>query len=194
MSFFRSIINNALKSTSKHITTNSATNTVSGATKSSITVYHNTNSLLSHNLLSRLSSYSLLPCTKHKQDDLSIPSLTTKFDIDVKFNQSLSMNDSKFINDQCIDIHPNNNSILNQLKDKNQHFPLIIDYNNKLVANDEESFNRIMMNYLSCGIQHADKAELPYRLQYNSNNKNKVDEIPQPDLVHPHVAEFADLF
>ena len=31
--------------------------------------------------------------------------------------------------------------------------PLIIDYRHKLLANDDVSFNRIMANYLSCGIQ-----------------------------------------
>lgn len=126
------------------------------------------------------------------EQDSSNPSLTTKFDVEVKFNQPLSQGDYQFINDQCTDIHPNNNSILSQLQSHQQQFPLIIDYNNKLIANDEDSFNRIMMNYLSCGIQQADKAELPYRLQYNKQVKFEPQQ--HHDLVHPHVAEFADLF
>ncbi|KAK6199942.1 uncharacterized protein RJT21DRAFT_37755 [Scheffersomyces amazonensis] len=148
-----------------------------------ITIYHNSNSLLSSNLFSKLNHYGDLP---------------NKFSIDLKLNQSLTNDDYEFIKSECIDIHPDNRSILMQIilgdnqtstatvksddsrgniankhrilknfnnlpdspnfhNDKN--VSLIIDYQNKLIANDEQSFDRIMVNYLSCGIQNFQRSK-----------------------------------
>ncbi|EGW29877.1 uncharacterized protein SPAPADRAFT_63497 [Spathaspora passalidarum NRRL Y-27907] len=222
--------------------------TVTATPATSITIYHNTNSLLSHNLLSKLSSYSVLPCTVHRFKDShqTITSYTTdkvsssngqapiaKFDVDVKFNQGLSKTDYDFIMNECVDIHPDNQSIMLQLlygvsHDKRkliksfdlhdelysnfdrvsqlsrENGPLIIDYNNKLIANDEASFDRIMVNYLSCGIQNVDKAGAGLGSNGSSNNSANLNvsaastipaaELYHQNLIHPHVAEFADLF
>ncbi|RLV92917.1 hypothetical protein JA1_002841 [Spathaspora sp. JA1] len=234
--------------------TRSGVSVSSNTPATSITIYHNTNSLLSHNLLSKLSSYSVLPCTVHRFKDShqTITSYTTekplpssadysqspiaKFEVDVKFNQGLCKDDYDFIMNECVDIHPDNQSIMLQMlyginTDKRKliksfdlhdelynnfdrvsqlsrdNFPLIIDYNNKLIANDEASFDRIMVNYLSCGIQNASKVNLGSSTSGSRGNNNTLfsmatggastipaGELYHQNLIHPHVAEFADLF
>ncbi|KAI5959942.1 uncharacterized protein KGF55_005174 [Candida pseudojiufengensis] len=198
-----------------------------------ITIYHNNQSIVSHNLLKNLESYSLLPCTQYKQqqfinpnnyhnnnensyetikssflptsnaNSLSSSSSTTssssskdknslKFNIEIKNNSNLSKDDYDFIVKNCLDIHPENNLIMlklltnttidNQLQSSPQqqspqkllknfelldklynyenfinlklNQPLIIDYQNKLLGNCDSSFNRIIINYLNCGIQN----------------------------------------
>ncbi|KAI3404600.2 hypothetical protein KGF56_002595 [Candida oxycetoniae] len=142
-----------------------------------ITMYHNKNSTTSQSLLNKLNSYTN-PVTTN-----------VKFQIDLKTNQQLSVEDYDFIMEH-LDIHPENKSIMlrlllqsdqpgatrkqllqqfelhEQLQDYNNlikvsstnnkqpQLPLIIDYRNKLIANDASSFNRIMANYLRCGIQN----------------------------------------
>lgn len=171
----------------------------------SVTIYHNNNSILSHNLLKQLTSYSLLPCTRDRiyqqgaHSDTSVKNKGVKplrrkssedhqkFNLDVKENLGLTREDHQFIIEQCLDIHPDNTrvmiqsvsnadfkklskkeklGIIEQLQDYDtlvhalnndpsltRSMPLIIDYKHKLLANDDVSFNRIMANYLSCGIQ-----------------------------------------
>ena len=47
----------------------------------------------------------------------------------------------------------NSGSSVSNTTTSTRSMPLIIDYRHKLLANDDVSFNRIMANYLSCGIQ-----------------------------------------
>ncbi|CAH6720429.1 hypothetical protein CLIB1444_03S11694 [[Candida] jaroonii] len=55
--------------------------------------------------------------------------------------------------------------------------PLIIDNNNHLLANDINSIERVLHNY-------------EYNLNYEIGNSKILNALP----VHPHAAEFADLF
>ncbi|CAK9442372.1 uncharacterized protein LODBEIA_P61150 [Lodderomyces beijingensis] len=230
---FRQLVDTLAKPTFIKATLNaasaSASATTTAATKSraaapvSITIYHNQNSVASLQLLNKLASFSVVPCTKHKHEDtlkghgdLSASAKSNgsgsirknqraknlssaKFDIDIRSNEQLTKQDYDFIMEHCLDIHPDNHSIMLQLlcncgsskkkllKDFNLHeqlynydniinknksrrsahadvdvddsrsLPLIIDYQNKLLANDDASFDRIMANYLSCGIQSVDR-------------------------------------
>ncbi|KAI5958756.1 hypothetical protein CANMA_004173 [Candida margitis] len=170
--------------------------TTAGKLTPSLTMYHNSNSILSLNLLNQLTSYSLLPCTHDKiyqpkphnglSTSKSKPNETNrKFYLNIKESIGLTKEDHKFIIDQCLDIHPDNTRVMiqsvsnvdfkklskqerfnlveqlqdydylvsNLNNDSTRSMPLIIDYKHKLLANDDVSFNRIMANYLSCGIQ-----------------------------------------
>lgn len=194
---FTNSIKPYLKSSSSTLTS------TAGRISPSLTMYHNNNSILSHNLLKQLTSYSLLPCTQDKiyQQTAQANNINKtkgvktskskssegnqKFYLDVKENAGLTREDHKFIIDQCLDIHPDNTrviiqsvsnvdfkklskqekfNLIEQLQDydkllgisnneSTRLMPLIIDYKHKLLANDDVSFNRIMANYLSCGIQ-----------------------------------------
>lgn len=189
---FRSIINSI-----KPFTTTAAT-TVSRTIKP-ITIYHNVNSIYSHNLLTKLTNFN------------------TILDLNIITNQQLSKSDYNFIIDECLSMHPDNKSIMleifhpnkqflgksnllrdfslhdliydynNLSKDKNQ-LPLIIDFNNKLIANDDATIDRILVNYLTCGIQNTTNTKPP------SSSSSSSAKTKYNDLVHPHVAEFADLF
>ncbi|KAI5965026.1 hypothetical protein KGF57_000819 [Candida theae] len=208
-----------LKATSTTLASSTASVGSNGSRISpSLTMYHNNTSILSHNLLKQLTSYSILPCTQDKiyqqgghggsnKTGKGIKSFNSKgsggnklseanqkFYLDVKENMGLTRDDHKFIIEQCLDIHPDNTrviiqsvsnvdfkklskqdkfDIVEQLQDYDKFLstltnnqdveassqgvlramPLIIDYKHKLLANDDVSFNRIMANYLSCGIQ-----------------------------------------
>lgn len=64
--------------------------------------------------------------------------------------------------------------------------PLIIDWENSLLAVDDAGLDRIMANYLSCGTQDSHKSNL--------DNYRPITKSYKQEQVHPHVAEFADLF
>lgn len=148
---------------------------------SSIKIYHN-NTALSNQLYNKLSNYKL--------------SFETA-------QESLSKRDFKFIIDNCIDIHPDTKNIMHSLFNKGKYeildekdykqinHPIIIDYTNKLIAVDNKSFDRLMTNYNTCGMQNFtndDCVAIPKSKmseEYKSVNSN---------LIHPHVAEYADLF
>lgn len=108
-----------------------------------------------------------------------------QFEIETKSGM-LCPNDFKFLID-CVEMHPDNKTIIHKLFGKRQfdelsdgdfsrmipRLPLVIDYNNKLVATDCGLIDRILAQYNGCGMQH-------FRVDHN--------------LVHPNCAEFADLF
>ncbi|CUM65058.1 uncharacterized protein PRCAT00002680001 [Priceomyces carsonii] len=190
-------------------TVNSATRSSGGVlSPNPITIYHQTNSHASAQLLSKLHAYSMLPSTLNKYDQyLDVQTQPFKFQVNIKINKGLSYQDYLFIMNECLDIHPDNKQILQRLMKLNKSYdmnvlsresfekllqgitlsePLVIDYKNNLIANDEKTFDRIMANYLSCGIQHS----------YNVNNLNPTGRTTSSQMheVHPHVAEFADLF
>ncbi|RCK65417.1 hypothetical protein Cantr_01050 [Candida viswanathii] len=171
-----------------------------------ITIYHNPNSLYSHNLLNKLTNFNSI------------------LDINVHNNEHLSQNDYNFIIDECLSIHPDNKSIMLQIfhphkkqlcktkllkdfslhdliydyknlaHDGGHHLPLIIDFNNKLIANDDATIDRILVNYLTCGIQNTTNTRPPSKLDGKKKSPSMVTSGQYNDLVHPHAAEFADLF
>ena len=202
---------------------------------SRITIYHNPSCNQAAQLLQKLNNYAALPCTANKYSGNTIGALLlSKFNIDVKSSQHLSFEDYQFIVDECLDIHPDNKIIASKLfkegqvdkylhlsaqdfvklcKDAMSKSTVIIDYSNRLIANDEATFDRIMANYLSCGIQHssngnirnishthhivAPKTEQP--LQHASAAAAAAaatasEFYKYTNMVHPNVAEFADLF
>lgn len=161
-----------------------------------VAIYHNATLPISNHLLNKMSQLQ-----------------GTKFAMDVKTNEPLSFHDYKFIINECLDMHPKNKSILRDLLKTNdphlgefgklangpiEQYPIIIDYNNKLLANDETSFDRIMQNYLLCGIQHATngniRSTLPGNYVTTATHPLGTKHTANANLVHPHVAEFADLF
>lgn len=92
--------------------------------------------------------------------------------------------------------------------------PFVVDWANKLVAVDDEGLDKIMHHYYSCGMQMSAKVHQP-------TGPDQIQSTPKPGsgilhaftspalsrattikeqsasmmcAVHPHVAEFADLF
>lgn len=94
--------------------------------------------------------------------------------------------------------------------------PFVVDWANKLVAVDDEGLDRIMQHYLSCGTQNSAKVHfptdtdnicapsmpgtgIPRPLTAPTFSRTKAYNLkeqsaPMMCAVHPHVAEFADLF
>lgn len=74
--------------------------------------------------------------------------------------------------------------------------PLIVDWTNNLVATDDEGLDKIITNYVACGMQdfHKDKIDISNldkeeeKIHFRESMK-RAGHVP-----HPHVAEFADLF
>ena len=208
----RSIIKSFKPSTFTSTASSSSTRTIKP-----IKIYHNTNSLYSLNLLTKLTNFNNI------------------LDVTVCNNEQLSQQDYNFIIDECLSMHPDNKSIMLQLfhpsiqqvcksqliRDFSLHdliydynnlsnvnsnntngnqLPLIIDFNSKLIANDDATIDRILVNYLTCGIQSTTNTKPPSNTNTNTNTNittnttNYTSSLKNHDLVHPHVAEFADLF
>lgn len=99
--------------------------------------------------------------------------------------------------------------------------PFVVDWANKLVAVDDQGLDTIMQNYYSCGMQKSSKAHFPEEsesiyqgpgsgtgpsftspsssfkstcgTQYTHSTAAKTGAITRC-AIHPHVAEFADLY
>lgn len=83
--------------------------------------------------------------------------------------------------------------------------PFAIDWENRLLAYNDEGLDRIMQNYYQCGTQKSkmehlhvgcdfaevDAAQFPPE---KPNNVNHAHSAAMLYMVHPHMAEFADLF
>lgn len=173
----------------------------------SIAMYHDPQSLQLQQLLSKLMLYAELPRTlecynKGLARSQPVPMMTLtlnpsasvfgplKFTVHLRTREELSETDRAFILDECADIHPQNKAIADQSLSATE-YPIIIDYSNRLLANDDASFDRIMQNYLTCGIQNARAGPVRLASRTSQSNMNSLD---PSTLVHPHVAEFADLF
>lgn len=242
-----------------------------------ITMFHDTNSKLSHHLLGKLTGYSKLPDTFHKHNGQGWfkkaaahpegPSpegiMSNKFNLELKMDQTPLYQDYYFINEHCTDIHPDNGTsfekkfpVLFELQNitlcnqtatklnKQKRFindlqlllqdeyyrlatrenffkaPLIIDWSNNLIAGDDKGLDRIMANYLACGIQdshknvlHEDSSIMAEAIEGYKHSGGSNDHLSsnatyatqgfprrtdsrynRNDIIHPHVAEFADLF
>lgn len=91
--------------------------------------------------------------------------------------------------------------------------PFVVDWTNKLVAVDDEGLDKIMANYSSCGLQSSSHVYKPEEAELISEQKQwQSPSLLNPKLqagpgavpqahaaaviyaVHPHAAEFADLF
>lgn len=87
--------------------------------------------------------------------------------------------------------------------------PFVVDWANRLVAVDDDGMDRIMQNYYSCGIQSSrmqhealgsdrlrEDAPVLRPVACNSNSfaLKRTRAASVMCAVHPHVAEFADLF
>lgn len=239
-----------------------------------ITMFHDTNSKLSHHLLNKLTDYSKLPNTFRNEGAQGwfrsgrvqgMGMVSNKFNLELKQDQTPSYLDYYFIHEHCTDIHPDNCisfekkfpflfelqniTLCNQTatRDKKQKLfkndllvleqdeyetlslednffkaPLIIDWANNLIAGDDKGLDRIMANYLACGIQDSHKNVLSedcYGLVDESVTKTSISRDNDDNdhnnhqgatqgsprhtttsrynpnnIIHPHVAEFADLF
>ncbi|CAN3357302.1 hypothetical protein DICA3_C09714 [Diutina catenulata] len=108
---------------------------------------------------------------------------------------ALKGRDLQFLLDECVDVHPENKSIIHALVGKRAseelcasdftkaaQQPLVIDWQNRLVATDCKSFDRILANYNGCGMQNF------------GATANHESPVFDHNLVHPNCAEFADLF
>lgn len=94
--------------------------------------------------------------------------------------------------------------------------PFVVDWANKLVAVDDDGLDRIMHHYFSCGTQNSVKVHRPTETDFihappasgsgtlrpftapafarSKANAIKEQSASMMCAVHPHVAEFADLF
>lgn len=85
--------------------------------------------------------------------------------------------------------------------------PFVVDWNNQLVATDDEGLDRIMHNYYSCGMQKSSMIHDDTGLDIISKSAGAAPVTTTKSsgfsheqaaammyAVHPHVAEFADLF
>lgn len=83
--------------------------------------------------------------------------------------------------------------------------PFVIDWENRLLAYNDEGLDRIMQNYYSCGTQKSKMEHLPVGCDFaevdeadisraKPNNKTHVQSAAMLYMVHPHIAEYADLF
>lgn len=193
-----------------------------------LTVYHNTLSKSSTHLVNKLRAYAQLPSTVERYSEApKLLGQLPKFQINLKENKLPTFEDYEFIHQNCLGIHPGNlgsfqklfpritgssrfagdlefldeseyNKVL--LSNKSRFFkpPLIIDHSNFLIANDDAGLDRIMANYLSCGIQDSHKnlnthddtsfQHIPH------TSANASQEVHRIQYINPHVAEFADLY
>lgn len=83
--------------------------------------------------------------------------------------------------------------------------PFVVDWDNQLVAVDDDGLDRIMHNYYLCGMQKSSMIHDHTQLDHVESVAETVS-VPKGDfaarsqaaammyVVHPHVAEFADLF
>lgn len=150
-----------------------------------------------------------------------------KFVINLKENQLPTFEDYAFVHENCLGIHPGNlmsfqrlfpritgssrfagdleflsESEYSQLVSSNRSRffkpPLIIDHANSLIAHDDAGLDRIMANYLSCGIQDSHKnlhLEDDSSFQHIPHTSaNTSQEVHRTHHINPHVAEFADLY
>ncbi|WLF81533.1 hypothetical protein PVL30_005331 [Lodderomyces elongisporus] len=237
---FRQIVNSFKLSPS----TKQATSSIKPV---SITIYHNPNSLTSHNLLNKLVTYSKsetasttsTTSTTRNFDAATLTSIprlrpSVKFNVNVIANQPIAKDHFDYIMSN-LDYHPDNHAIMLQLlgnngltnsqllkkfdlhhnlnfenvvKSMKSHQsangssigPLIIDHKHHLLANDFKSFDRMMANYLSCGMQNVDyrSANVNTNVIANGERDRQQQQHEQRQnrdgVVHPHSAEFADLF
>lgn len=75
--------------------------------------------------------------------------------------------------------------------------PLVIDHTNCLVAHDDQGLDRIMANYLSCGTQDSHKniaGEDDSKFQHMPHVSANASQEMRTHHIHPHIAEFADLY
>lgn len=212
-----------------------------------ITIYHDTNSLLSQHLLGRLHRYSLMPSTTGRFDhgenkSKSAKAMWTnavaasKFAVEVGLQPTFG--EYKFIHEQCMGMHPGNSEAFEsafpslfrlrnltlcnrtaktdklqrtyvpdlevllereygQLADQEVFFqgPLVVDWANYLLASDDKGLDRIMSNYLACGTQDYGQAFVHTHLgDKGLTTVPSASNWKKANAVHPHVAEFADLF
>lgn len=205
-----------------------------------VTVFHNHNSLKSHQMLSKLNRLAELPCTYDRYtgtEPLPSSNEVGKFAVHLKENCLPSYQEYLAMHD-FLDIHPENGLAFEKiypiffqnetlckksasLTNKKQKYladllvftaeeyenitkefkrelksdspsvfnaPLIVDWENSLIAVDEKGLDRIMANYLSCGTQQTQDFNHRSFAQRGTTNANSHTHV------HPHVAEFADLF
>lgn len=178
--------------------------TMLSVTRPKITIYHNTASPISHHLLRKLNAYN-------------------KFVIDCKTDVPVSYSDYHYMLSLCLNVHPSNavafETIFPSLVKSNHSFdaksakvnnkhrafvtdhdvvaeqdfhsrrapvPVVIDWSNHLIAINDDGLDRIMANYLTCGIQSSKDVYDPF-INHPTNKYGQ-------HVIHPHVAEFADLF
>lgn len=209
----------------------------SARARPTVTFFHNSNSKLSHHLLSRL--------VKHD----------SRYLLDIRTNKLPLYRTYSFIHEECMNVHPQNArsfekifpallaspshlfcdvAVKNNLKQKqfvpdlalrledqyhddlakhsaNELKPFVVDWNNQLVAIDDEGLDKIMHNYYSCGIQKSSMIHENSGLDLINPVESAVVPLVETNTqslglgrrtqaaammyaVHPHVAEFADLF
>lgn len=212
---------------------------VSASAKPTVTFFHNADSKLSHHLLSRLvkhdSRYLLdvrinkLPLYRtysfiheecmnvHPQNARSFekifPALLASpshlfCDAAVKNN----LKQKQFVPDLALRLENHYHDELAK-HSATELTPFVVDWNNQLVAIDDEGLDKIMHHYYSCGLQKSsmihensgldsissacESSALPL-VETGSSSANGFTRRTQAAAmmyaVHPHVAEFADLF
>lgn len=201
----------------------------SAAAQPIVTLFHKSNSKLSNHLLDRLSSnsrYTLdvrtnkLPLYRtyrfvheecmniHPQNakafEAVFPSLLASNHLFCDHEVKNNAKNKQFVSD--LDLK----SEAEYIEKLSSHTiadlqPFIIDWENRLLAFNDEGLDRIMQNYYSCGTQKSkkehlhvgcdfaavDAAQIPTEKKANVNHAHSASMLY---MVHPHMAEFADLF
>lgn len=195
--------------------------TVTGSTSPTLTFFHNSNSKLLHHLLGRLARhnerYTLdvrldkLPlygtyhfihneCINvHAQNSRAFekifPALLSSSHTFCDMEAKKASKQKQFVPD--LDLVSEDAYL-----DKVAHHtaaeiaPFVVDWGNKLVAVDDDGLDRIMRNYYSCGLQESSmvhETDGPDRVKVPKKTV-KRSHAALLSAVHPHVAEFADLF
>lgn len=194
-----------------------------------VTFFHKPNSKLSNHLLERLSSnsrYSLdvrlnkLPLYRtyrfvheeciniHPQNakafEAVFPSLLASNHLFCDHEVKNTSKNKQFVSD--LDLQ-SETDYLNKISTHTvaDLKPFIIDWENRLLAYNDEGLDRIMQNYYSCGTQKSRMEHLHVGCDYaevdaaqvraeKSNNAKHAQSAAMLYMVHPHMAEFADLF
>lgn len=174
-----------------------------------LTIYHNSNLPLSNHLLKKLNYYENLnkfaievkpnqlpsyPSYKFMHSTLHTHPLNCNYFETIfpqLFNHNSTFNNLKVKQDQKSKLFINDYQLMDEdyykqlVKQGNLSSPVIIDWSNQLIAINDESLDRILANYLTCGIQNSKSVHddgLYLRNKYGHH------------IIHPHIAEYADLF
>lgn len=94
-----------------------STTSLSTSSLKPLTVYHNSNLLVSHQLVAKLNNFN----------STTDSPTNNKITFNLKTNEQLSESDYKFIIDECLYIHPDNKSILLQIFHNKYHMDKKID-------------------------------------------------------------------
>lgn len=182
-----------------------------------LTMYHNPRLPLSNHLLKKLNYYENLnkfvievkpnqlpsySSYKFMHSSLNThPSNCNSFEaiFPQLFHHDSTFNDLTAKRDQKLKLFVNDYELVNEdrynhmVKQTNVGNPVIIDWSHDLIAINDESLDRILAHYLTCGIQNSKSVHDEGFLR-SANDDGFLRNKYGHHIIHPHIAEYADLF